>query len=394
MKMSNTEGKFNLVVKTFKGLEDVLLSELEELGATDIKKGNRMVEFIGDKTMMYKANFHLRTALRVLKSIAEFEVTNENELYKSIQTVDWSEYFDLRNTFAVDSVVNSKEFSHSKYVALKVKDAIVDQFREKYEKRPYVDTEDPDVRISIHISNTSCTVSLDSSGESLHKRGYRTKTNKAPLNEVLAAGMILMSGWDKKSSFIDPMCGSGTLLIEAAMIANNIPPGIYRQKFGFETWKDFDNELLEQIYEEESEENNSDVKIIGADISEIAIRMAKENISNASLKRKIELHIKPIENFDPIKVKGENGILITNPPYDERIKKNEINNFYKVLGDIFKNRFKGFETWLISNNFDAIKNIGLKPSKKQTLFNGALECKFLNYSIYEGSKKDKYKDLA
>ncbi len=392
--MSNTEGKFNLVVKTFKGLEDVLLSELEELGATDIKKGNRMVEFIGDKTMMYKANFHLRTALRVLKSIAEFEVTNENELYKSIQTVDWSEYFDLRNTFAVDSVVNSKEFSHSKYVALKVKDAIVDQFREKYEKRPYVDTEDPDVRISIHISNTSCTVSLDSSGESLHKRGYRTKTNKAPLNEVLAAGMILMSGWDKKSSFIDPMCGSGTLLIEAAMIANNIPPGIYRQKFGFETWKDFDNELLEQIYEEESEENNSDVKIIGADISEIAIRMAKENISNASLKRKIELHIKPIENFDPIKVKGENGILITNPPYDERIKKNEINNFYKVLGDIFKNRFKGFETWLISNNFDAIKNIGLKPSKKQTLFNGALECKFLNYSIYEGSKKDKYKDLA
>ena len=177
--MSNTEGKFSLVVKTFKGLEDVLFGELEELGVTDIKKGNRMVEFIGDKTMMYKANFHLRTALRVLKPIAEFEVTNENELYKSIQTIDWSEYFDLKNTFAVDSVVNSKEFSHSKYVALKVKDAIVDQFREKYEKRPYVDTEDPDVRISIHISNTSCTVSLDSSGESLHKRGYRTKTNKA-----------------------------------------------------------------------------------------------------------------------------------------------------------------------------------------------------------------------
>lgn len=392
--MINTEGKFNLVVKTFKGLEDVLFSELEKLGATDMKKGNRMVEFIGDKTMMYKANFHLRTALRVLRSIAEFEVTNENELYKSIQTIDWSEYFDLKNTFAVDSVVNSKEFSHSKYVALKVKDAIVDQFREKYEKRPYVDTEDPDVRISIHISNTSCTVSLDSSGESLHKRGYRTKTNKAPLNEVLAAGMILMSGWDKKSTFIDPMCGSGTLLIEAAMIANNIPPGIYRQKFGFETWKDFDNELLEQIYEEESEENDSDVKIIGADVSEIAIRMAKENISNASLKRKIELHVKPIENFDPIKVKGENGILITNPPYDERIKKNEINSFYKVLGDIFKMRFKGFEAWLLSSNLDAIKNIGLKPSKKQILFNGALACKFLNYSIYEGSKKDKYKDLA
>ncbi len=392
--MVNTEGKFNLVVKTFKGLEDVLFNELKALGATDIKKGNRMVELKGDKAMMYKANFHLRTALRVLKPIAEFEVANEHELYKSIQTIVWSEYFDLKNTFAVDSVVNSKEFSHSKYVALKVKDAIVDQFRENYEKRPYVDTEDPDVRISVHISNTTCTVSLDSSGESLHKRGYRIKTNKAPLNEVLAAGMILMSGWDKKSTFIDPMCGSGTLLIEAAMIANNIPPGIYRQKFGFESWKDFDNELLEQIYEEENEENDISVKIIGADISEIAIRIAKENISNASLSRKIDLHIKPIENFDPIKTRGGSGILITNPPYGERIKKNELKSFYKVLGDIFKNRFKGFEVWMLSSNFEAIKSIGLKPSNKLVLFNGALECKYLNYSIYEGSKKSKYKDLA
>lgn len=377
-----------MVAKTFRGLEDVLFNELKQLGASDLKKGNRMVEFTGDKDLMYRANFHLRTALRVLKPIAELKVTDDKELYNKIQTIDWSVYFDLKNTFAVDSVVYSDHFSHSKYVALRVKDAIVDQFREKFQKRPYVNTEDPDVRINIHISNDLCTVSLDSSGDSLHKRGYRQKTNKAPLNEVLAAGMILISGWDKTGVFVDPMCGSGTLIIEAAMIANNIPSGIYRKKFGFETWHDFDNNLLEKIYEEDSPEVESDIKIIGSDISEIAIRIAKENISNAGLKRKIDLHINPIENFTPPKT--EKGIIITNPPYGERIKINEINSFYKVLGDKFKDRYKGYEVWLLSNNFEAIKHIGLHPSKKLTLFNGPLECKFLNYSIYEGSKKNKY----
>jgi len=379
---------FKIVVKTFKGLEDVLYQELLELGAQELSKGNRMVEFVGDKAMLYKANFYLRTALRVLKPICEFKVNNEDELYKSIQSIDWTEYFDLKDTFAVDSVVHSNNFSHSKYVALKVKDAIVDQFREKFQKRPYVDTDEPDIRVSIHISNDLCTVSLDSSGDSLHKRGYRIKTTKAPLNEVLAAGMILMSGWDRKSTFLDPMCGSGTLLIEAAMIANNIPPGIYRQQFGFETWKDFDSDLLEQIYEDDNDQENNEVKVVGADISEIAIRIAKENIANAGLKRKIDLIIKPIENFNPPKT--ENGIVITNPPYGERIKKNEITSFYKVLGDLFKNRYNEYSVWLLSNNFEAIKYIGLRPSQKITLFNGALECKYLNYSIYQGSKKSKY----
>ena len=386
--MSKPEDQFTLVVKTFKGLEDVLFQELKDLGATDLKKGNRMVELKGDKTMMYKANFHLRTALRVLKPIASFEAKDENELYQAIQKIDWSDYFDLKDTFAIDSVVNSEHFSHSKYVALKVKDAIVDQFREKYEKRPYVETEDPDIRISIHISHSICTVSLDSSGDSLHKRGYRIRTTKAPINEVLAAGMILMSGWDRKSPFIDPMCGSGTLIIEAAMIANKIPPGIYRQKFGFETWKDFDNDLLEEIYEEGSDEEESPVQIIGSDVSEIAIRFAKENISNAGLKRKIELNIKPIESFNPIET--SKGVVITNPPYGERIKKDELNDFYRLLGDTFKNKYQGYEIWLITSNFDAIKYFGLRPTQKMTLFNGALECKYLNYSIYEGSRKSKY----
>ena len=385
--MESENNKFQLVAKTFKGLEEVLYSELEQLGASDLKIVNRAVEFTGDKALMYRANFHLRTALRILKPIMEFNAKNENELYQQIQKTEWDTYFNLKDTFAVDSVVFSDNFSHSKYVALKVKDAIVDQFREKYQKRPYVETENPDIRISIHIANELCTVSLDSSGDSLHKRGYRITTNKAPINEVLAAGMILMSGWDKKSVFIDPMCGSGTLVIEAAMIANNIPPGVYRQKFGFETWKDFDNELLEEIYEEDGVEPDHDIKVIGSDISEIAIRITKENVANAGLKRKIDLQINPIENYTP---PAENGVIITNPPYGERIKKNDINDFYKALGDKFKSSYQGYEVWLISSNFDAIKYIGLRPSKKFTLFNGPLECKFLNYSIYEGSKKSKF----
>lgn len=387
--MNTKNNKFQLVAKTFRGLEDVLYNELEQIGASELKKGNRMVEFTGDKELMYRANFHLRTALRILKPIADFKAKDENELYDKIQEIDWSIYFDLKNTFAVDSVVHSEYFSHSKYVALKVKDAIVDQFREKFQKRPFVDADDPDVRISIHISNDLCNVSLDSSGDSLHKRGYRIKTNKAPLNEVLAAGMILLSGWNKQNVFIDPMCGSGTLIIEAAMIANNIPPGIYRKRFGFETWKDFDNDLLEKIYEEDSPEVDSQIEIIGSDISEIAVRISRENITNAGLKKKINVLIKPVESYNPPKT--DNGIVITNPPYGERIKKNEIDNFYKLLGDTFKNKYKGYEVWLLSSNFEAIKHIGLRPSQKMTLFNGPLECKFLNYSIYEGSKKVKYK---
>jgi putative N6-adenine-specific DNA methylase len=388
--VDSSSSKFKMVAKTFRGLENVLYKELKQLGATDLELGNRMVEFTGDKEFMYRANFHLRTALRILKPIAEFKVKDDTQLYNKIQSIDWSTYFDLENTFSIDSVIFSDHFSHSNFVTQRVKDAIADQFREKFQKRPYVDIEDPDIKIGIHISHDLCTVSLDSSGDSLHKRGYRQITNKAPLNEVLAAGMILLSGWDKKSTFIDPMCGSGTLIIEAALMANNIPPGIYRKKFGFETWKDFDNELLENIYEEDNVEPNPEVKVIGSDISEIAIRIAQENISNAGLKRKIEIKVDPIENFTPPNT--ENGIVVTNPPYGERIKINEINAFYKSLGDNFKTKYKGFEIWLLSNNNDAIKRVGLHPSSRVTLFNGALECKFLNYSIYEGSKKTKNKN--
>ncbi|MCG8411953.1 MAG: THUMP domain-containing protein [Bacteroidales bacterium] len=374
---------FQMVAKTFKGLEDVLAKELEDLGAQEVQTKNRMVEFNGDKELMYRANYHLRTALRVLKPIAEFKAKNENELYEEVQKIDWDEIFSLKQTFAIDSVVNSEFFSHSKYVALKMKDAIVDQFRDKYKKRPFVETENSDIRINLHIAHDVCTILLDSSGESLHRRGYRTKATKAPLNEVLAAGMILISGWDKKSPLIDPMCGSGTILIEAAMMANGIPPGMYREKFGFENWKDFDADLFEEIVEEEYEECN-DVYVYGSDVSEIAIRIAKRNIANASLSKKINLLIKPIEGYEP---PSKNGVVVTNPPYGERIKKNEINAFYKVLGDKFKQSYNGYNIWMISSNNDAIKHVGLQHSHKMVLFNGPLECRYLKYEIYEGSKK-------
>ncbi|MDY6801437.1 MAG: THUMP domain-containing protein [Bacteroidota bacterium] len=382
------EQKFKMFAKTFQGLEEVLKKELIQLGASKVCIGKRGVEFYGDKTLLYKANFHLRTALKILKPILEFKAQHEIELYDAVQSISWDTIFDVHQTFAVDSVVYSQHFSHSKYVALKVKDAIVDQFRKKYKKRPYVETESPDVQINIHISDNICTLSLDSSGESLHKRGYRIKATKAPLNEVLAAGMILLSGWDCKSNFIDPLCGSGTLLIEAAMIAYGIPPGIYRQKFGFESWKDFDGELLEEIYEKETETKIFRYKIIGSDISEIAIRIARENISNAALKRKIDLNITPIENYTP--PENEKGTIVTNPPYGERLKRINIHDFYSTLGNLFKDKYQGYSIWLLSSNLNAIKYIGLKPSKKITLYNGPLECKFLEYDIYQGSKKRKF----
>jgi len=385
--MVKTDEKFKMVAKTFKGLEEVLYKELKGIGATSIKKGIRMVEFEGDKEMMYRANFYLRTALRILKPIAEFKAQDEDELYQAVKKTDWSIFFDVKSTFAIDSVVNSKYFSHSKYVALKVKDAIVDQFRDKFGKRPYVETDDPDIRLSVHITNDLCTISLDSSGESLHKRGYRIKATKAPLNEVLAAGMILLTGWDGKSTFIDPMCGSGTILIEAAMIAHKIPPGIYRKRFGFENWNDFDDGLLQTIYDEDSQDEHVNTTILGYDVSEVAIRIAEENCKNAGLHRMISLQVKDFEQLVPENT--PQGVVVTNPPYGERLVKDEIEVFYKMMGDQFKNNFPNFNVWLLSSNMQAIKNIGLHPDHKLTLYNGPLECKFLKYSIYQGSKKGK-----
>ena len=376
---------FYMLAKTIFGLEEILANELKDLGAQNVKIQNRAVSFKGDTGFMYKANLNLRTCLRVLKPIATFQAHNEKELYNNILKIDWEKYLDLKNTFATDATTNSEVFTHSKYASLLVKDGIADFFRKKYDERPNVDPKNPDITINLHIAKHTCTVSIDSSGESLHKRGYKSNTIIAPMNEVLAAGLILLSGWDKKSNFHDPMCGSGTILIEAALIAYNIPANIFREKFGFETWKDFDLELFEKIKDVSlDKEKDFQASITGGDNFQKAVRITRENIENALM-------------FDSIKVKNEdffdtkvfeNSFVIFNPPYGERIELG-INEFYEKVGDSLKNNYKNCTVWLISSDLENLKMIGLKPSKKIELMNGNLKCSFREFKIYEGSKKQK-----
>lgn len=382
--METDKGEFELVAKTFKGLEEVLANELTALGASEVKILNRAVSFRGDKAFMYKSNLWLRTALNVLMPIHTFKAKNEAELYKGIYDIDWSEYLTVDDSLAISSVVVSPYFNHSQFVALKAKDAIVDQFRAKVNKRPSVDTENPTLFIDVHLTEDDCVVSLDSSGESLHKRGYRVNSTIAPINEVLAAGMIMLSGWDGDSNFIDPMCGSGTLPIEAALIAYNIPPGLFRKEFGFERWKDFDADLLEEIYNDDENSRDFKFKIIGADVSAGAIRIASDNAKNAFLTNKIEFKVLSFEGHIP---SVEDGMVIMNPPYGERLKKNNIDEFYQTIGNNLKRNFSQFDVWIISGNKEALDLVGLHPSKKITLYNGAIECKYQRYNMYTGSMK-------
>ncbi len=380
------ENNLYLIAKTFKGLEEVLAAEINALGAGDVKILNRAVSFTGDKAMIYKANLHLRTALKILKPIAVFKAKNEVELYKGIYNINWGDFMDVDNTLAIFTVVNSEYFNHTQYVALKAKDALVDQFRSSFGKRPSIDTENPDIHIHLHLSDDECTVLLDSSGDPLNKRGYRVNSTLAPINEVLAAGMILLSKWDANSNFIDPMCGSGTLPIEAALIAYNIPPGIFRKKFAFENWKDFDKDLFEEVYNEDLPKRKFNHKIIASDISAGAVRIATENAKNAFVQNKIEFITQSFERYTPPE---DGGMVIMNPPYGERLKKNDIELFYEKIGNQLKKSFAGYEAWIISSNKEAIKRIGLKPSAKIPLINGALECNFLRFNLYKGSRKKK-----
>lgn len=375
-----------MVAKTFQGLEEVLADELRKLGATNVEPQNRAVTFEGDQAMMYRANYFLRTALSILKPIAEFTAKDEDELYKEISRINWNRYMTVDETLAINSVTFSDTFKHSKYVSLKAKDAIVDQFRRRQGKRPNVETTTPDLKIHLHITQNNCTVLLDSSGDPLFKRGYRQKTNKAPINEILAAAMVILSGWKKDSDFYDPMCGSGTILIEAAMIAYNIPPGTYRKHFGFENWKDFDVDLFDEIIEETPEEEEFKYKIIGSDISPATVKIAQENIREAFLHKKIE--VKP-QNFFDTKPVSDQGIIIANPPYGERLQPDDLKIFYQKIGDKLKVDYIGHSAWLIGSNVDVMKFLGLRTEKKFKLFNGPLECSFRNYNLYEGTKKQK-----
>ena len=380
---------FPLIAKTMAELEDVLAEELIALGANDVEIGTRMVSFSGDKKLMYKANVHCRTALRILKPIYNFKAENADEVYQALKQLNWEEYLSLDQTFSIDAVVFSHIFNHSKFVAYKVKDAIADWFADKYEKRPSVSVTNPDIVFNIHIAHNKCTLSLDSSGESLHKRGYRLAQGDAPLSEVLAAGMILKSGWRGESAFVDPMCGSGTLLIEAAMIALGIPPGIHRQSFGFEKWSDFDEELFSEVYNDDSGSKEFVHRIIGSDISPKMIAIAEKNIKNAGLKKYIDLNVKPLQQYT--EAPAPSGVLMTNPPYGERIKVDELTELYSMIGERLKHVFSGYNAYILSYRKESFESIGLKHSNRFFLFNGALECEMREYEIFSGKRDDRPK---
>lgn len=374
------------IAKTFQGLEDVLYNELKKIGAENIKKERRAVSFEGDLALMYKANIWLRTASRVLRTIQTFEADNADTIYNEVKKIEWDQYMSVSQTFVINSTVYSETFRNSQFVSYRTKDAIADYFNDKCGKRPSVRVTNPDIYINIHIANNVCTVSLDSSGESLHKRGYRTVQTKAPINEALAAGMIMLSGWNGKNNFVDFMCGSGTLLIEAALIALNIPPGIYRKKFAFENWNNFDRELFEDIFNDESQELEFDHKIYGYDLSSKAIEIAKSNIKSAGMSKYIELKVANIADFEV--PQGEQCTIISNPPYGERLLDNNIVKLYNTLGQTLKHRCQGIDTWIISSNIDLLKAIGLKPSKKIELLNGSLECEFWKFEIFSGKRNN------
>ena len=384
-KLKEMEQKFELIAKTFMGLEPVLAKELTQLGANDVEIGRRMVSFTGDKEMMYRANFQLHTAIRILKPIRHFKAKSADDVYDEIKKIDWTEYLGTDKTFTVDSVVFSEEFRHSKFVSYKVKDAIVDQFREKTGKRPNISVVNPDIRLNMHIAEDKCTLSLDSSGESLHRRGYRQESVEAPLNEVLAAGMILLSGWQADTDFIDPMCGSGTLLIEAALIAKNMAPGLFRKEFAFEKWPDFDADLFDEIYNDESQERVFNHKIYGYDIDMKAVNTARMNVKAAGLSDIITIEQQDFKNFTQ---PANKSILISNPPYGERISTPDLLGTYKMIGERLKHQFKGNDAWILSYREECFDQIGLKPSIKIPLYNGSLECEFRKYQMFDGKLKD------
>ena len=376
-----------MVAKTLYGFEELLATELRNLGAMDVKPGVRSVSFVGDKGFMYKANLGLRTAIKILKPIKTFRVLNEQDLYNNIYKINWSKYLKESGSLAVDATVHSRVFTHSKYVALKTKDAIVDKFRDTVGERPNIDLRFPDLKINVHIDRQLCTISLDSSGESLHRRGYKSATNIAPISEVLAAGLVLLSGWDGQCNFMDPMCGSGTILIEAAMIACNIPPNLMRKEFAFERWQDWDVDLFEKV-EESLLKKTRDFhhKIIGYDKSPSAIKKAKDNIKNAHLDEFISVKH---EDFFKTRKSGEERLhMVFNPPYGERLDI-QMEAFYANIGTTLKHGYPGTDAWFITSNLEALKHIGLRPSRKIKLFNAKLESRLVKYQMYAGSKKAK-----
>ena len=386
--------EFQMLAKTFKGLEEVLAGELVQLGANNVQIERRAVSFTGDKRMLYTANFCLRTASRVLVPIATFKAKNTDDIYLQVKQLDWAQYMTAKTSFLIDATVYSDLFRHSQFVTYRVKDAIVDWWMEHGGVRPSVQLTNPDMYLNVHIAGDVVTLSLDSSGESLHKRGYRVANTQAPINEALAAGMLLLAGWDGQSDFYDPMCGSGTLLIEAALIARNIAPGIYRKGFAFEKWANFDADLFEDIYSDDSRERDFEHKIYGSDAGFYAVQAATKNVQSANLQRDIEVRQIRIEELRLADTNTENALVMINPPYGERLSQDKnVLRLYQDMGTALKHQFSGATAWIISSNEEALKCVGLRPAKKIHLVNGDLECLFNKYELFKGDRKTWKKSL-
>lgn len=373
-----------LVAKTLYGLEEVLKEEILQLGGKDVEIGNRVVTYSGDMKLLYESNLWLRTAISILIPIKKFRFADEKDLYRKFSKINFSEFMTVKDTFAAKGAVNSTLFNHTGYPMLVLKDAIADHFRDKFGERPSVDLTKPKVLFDVHIDDHACTVSLNSSGAPLYHRGYRKKTGDAPLNEVVASGLLYLSGWDAKSNFVDVCCGSGTLPIEAALMANGIPPNIARKAYAFQNWKNYDEQLWESIYESAPSQpkRNLDFKIIGSDTDGDVILMARENIKALPLGKTISFEIK---DFRDQQAPEGKGILVSNPPYGERLQVEEIGELYRDLGNFFKHQMQGYDCWVISSNFEALKHIELKPSKKIQVYNGSLSCDYRKFEIFAGS---------
>ncbi|MBO5817133.1 MAG: RNA methyltransferase [Paludibacteraceae bacterium] len=390
--MKNKE--FEMLAKTFKGLEQVLATELVQLGANNVQVERRAVSFTGDKRMLYTANMCLRTASRVLVPILSFKAQKADDIYEQVKALDWSQYMTVKTTFQIDATVYSDYFRHSQFVTYRVKDAIVDYWMERENQRPSVKLEGADLYLNVHIAGDRVTLSLDSSGESLHKRGYRVANTQAPINEALAAGMLLLAGWNGQSDFYDPMCGSGTLLIEAALIARNIAPGVYRQGFAFEKWADFDADLWDEVYNDDSREREFKHKIYGSDAGFYAVQAATKNIQSASLQRDIEVKQIRVEELRLADTNTDGALVMINPPYGERLSQDKnVLRLYQDMGTALKHQFSGATAWVISSNEEALKCIGLRPAKKIHLVNGDLECLFNKYELFKGDRKTWKKSL-
>jgi len=379
--------KLNITAKTMAGMEELLAHEIKKVGGENIVPGNRMVTFKGNKKVIYKANYQCRTALRILLPFTRFKIRSQEDFYRRARAIPWEKYLKADSTFAITKVIKHSVFTNSQFAVLKLKDAIVDRFREKQGTRPSIDLSVPDLSINLHMVDNQVTLSLDSSGDSLHKRGYRTATGPAPLNEVLAAGLVLLTGWDQGIDFYDPMCGSGTLLIEAGMIARNIPPGYYRKNYGFQHWKDYDHNLWKEVkMEAEAEINDKTPSITGFDISNKLVQIARQNIRNTGLDGLISVYKK---DFFKLKPAAEEGLILMNPPYDIRLKEEDTEQFYKSIGDVLKNDFTGYTAYIFSGNLEALKKLGLRPSRRMVLYNGSIEARLARYDLYKGTKRNK-----